>query len=101
MTGSKYCVEFDGKRLLVDCGLFQGYKQLRLRNWNPMPTPAAHIGVGGHLWATDGFRRDIERFRDTAWPVFCARLFGSDSFTASLGGGLVSAASADGRETLR
>jgi metallo-beta-lactamase family protein len=27
--------------LLVDCGLFQGYKQLRLRNWAPMPVPAA------------------------------------------------------------
>ena len=43
VTGSKYCVEHDGKRLLVDCGLFQGYKQLRLRNWNPLPTPAADI----------------------------------------------------------
>ena len=43
VTGSKYCVEFEGKRLLVDCGLFQGYKQLRLRNWNPMPTPADQI----------------------------------------------------------
>lgn len=43
VTGSKYGVEHDGKRLLVDCGLFQGYKQLRLRNWNPLPTPAADI----------------------------------------------------------
>ncbi|NBW55919.1 MAG: MBL fold metallo-hydrolase, partial [Betaproteobacteria bacterium] len=43
VTGSKYCVEHAGKRLLVDCGLFQGYKPLRLRNWNPMPTPAKDI----------------------------------------------------------
>jgi metallo-beta-lactamase family protein len=43
VTGSKYCVEHGGKRLLVDCGLFQGYKQLRLRNWNPMPVAAADI----------------------------------------------------------
>jgi metallo-beta-lactamase family protein len=43
VTGSKYCVEHGGKRLLVDCGLFQGYKQLRLRNWNPLPTPASEI----------------------------------------------------------
>ncbi len=43
VTGSKYCVEHGGKRLWVDCGLFQGYKQLRLRNWNPMPTPATDI----------------------------------------------------------
>lgn len=37
VTGSKYLVTCNGKRLLVDCGLFQGYKQLRLRNWNPLP----------------------------------------------------------------
>ena len=43
VTGSKYCVEYNGKRLLVDCGLFQGYKQLRLRNWNPMHVPASEI----------------------------------------------------------
>jgi metallo-beta-lactamase family protein len=43
VTGSKYCVEHGGKRLLVDCGLFQGYKPLRLRNWNPLPTPATDI----------------------------------------------------------
>jgi metallo-beta-lactamase family protein len=43
VTGSKYCVEHEGQRLLVDCGLFQGYKQLRLRNWNPMPVAAAKI----------------------------------------------------------
>jgi metallo-beta-lactamase family protein len=33
VTGSKYLVEHQGHRVLVDCGLFQGLKQLRLRNW--------------------------------------------------------------------
>lgn len=37
VTGSKYWVR-DGKHsVLIDCGLFQGYKQLRLRNWTPLP----------------------------------------------------------------
>lgn len=43
VTGSKYLVEHDGRRLLVDCGLFQGLKQLRLRNWSALPIPASSI----------------------------------------------------------
>ena len=43
VTGSKYLVTHEGQRLLVDCGLFQGYKQLRLRNWDPSPFAAADI----------------------------------------------------------
>lgn len=37
VTGSKYLLEHNGRRMLVDCGLFQGLKQLRLRNWEPFP----------------------------------------------------------------
>jgi metallo-beta-lactamase family protein len=37
VTGSKYLVDVDGKRILVDCGLFQGLKDLRVRNWQPLP----------------------------------------------------------------
>lgn len=33
VTGSKYLLEHGGRRVLVDCGLFQGLKELRLRNW--------------------------------------------------------------------
>lgn len=33
VTGSKYLVRSGGHQVLVDCGLFQGYKPLRLRNW--------------------------------------------------------------------
>ncbi len=37
VTGSKYAVEHEGRRVLVDCGLFQGLKELRERNWAPIP----------------------------------------------------------------
>jgi metallo-beta-lactamase family protein len=37
VTGSRFLVESDGARVLVDCGLFQGLKQLRLRNWSAPP----------------------------------------------------------------
>lgn len=43
VTGSKYLVEANGKRLLIDCGLFQGLKELRDRNWQPLPTDAKTI----------------------------------------------------------
>lgn len=43
VTGSKYLVESDGMRVLIDCGLFQGFKNLRLRNWEPFPVPPESI----------------------------------------------------------
>ena len=43
VTGSKYLLEHDGRRVLVDCGLFQGLKQLRLRNRDRLPLPAAGV----------------------------------------------------------
>ena len=43
VTGSKYLVRHGRHTLLVDCGLFQGYKQLRLRNWNPLPVAPNQI----------------------------------------------------------
>lgn len=43
VTGSKYLLSCDNKKILVDCGLFQGLKELRLRNWNPLPIDAASI----------------------------------------------------------
>ena len=59
VTGSKYLLEAQGGSVLVDCGLFQGLKALRLRNWEPPPVrPStldavvlthAHLDHSGYL----------------------------------------------------
>ncbi|RUW70744.1 MBL fold metallo-hydrolase [Mesorhizobium sp. M4B.F.Ca.ET.049.02.1.2] len=71
VTGSRYLVEADGHRILVDCGLFQGYKQLRARNRAPFPVPPesietvllthAHLDHSGYIPALvrDGFRGSV------------------------------------------
>lgn len=43
VTGSKYLLDADGVRVLIDCGMFQGLKQLRLLNWQHQPFDAAGI----------------------------------------------------------
>lgn len=43
VTGSRYLVEAGGRRVLVDCGMFQGLKELRLRNWAEPTVPSASI----------------------------------------------------------
>ena len=43
VTGSRYLVEANGARVLVDCGLFQGYKKLRERNWAEPPFEPARL----------------------------------------------------------
>src|SRR5437016_3043155 len=43
VTGSKYLLETDDARVLIDCGLFQGKKELRLRNWQRLPFDAASV----------------------------------------------------------
>lgn len=71
VTGSKYLLETAGYRVLVDCGLFQGHKELRLRNWAPLPISPqsvdavilthAHIDHSGYLplFVKHGFRGPI------------------------------------------
>ncbi len=43
VTGSKHLLDTGTHRVLVDCGLFQGLKELRERNWEPLPVEAAAI----------------------------------------------------------
>ena len=71
VTGSKYLVQTAQVKFLVDCGLFQGYKELRLRNWAPLPINPktldyillthAHIDHSGYipLLVRQGFRGKI------------------------------------------
>jgi len=71
VTGSKYLIEQGDKKILVDCGLFQGYKELRLRNWNRLPFDPealdavllthAHIDHSGYipLLVKQGFKGKI------------------------------------------
>jgi metallo-beta-lactamase family protein len=73
VTGSKHLLDINGFRLMIDCGMFQGMKMLRLRNWEEFPVePAsidaillthAHIDHTGYLprLVRDGF----------SGPVFC------------------------------
>ncbi|MCL5050016.1 MAG: MBL fold metallo-hydrolase [Firmicutes bacterium] len=86
VTGSKYLVETDSTRILVDCGLFQGYKWLRRRNWQPLPLSIdkvdavilthAHLDHSGFLPVLykHGFRGPVYAHEATAdlckvlWP---------------------------------
>lgn len=77
VTGSKYLLETNEARVLVDCGLFQGFKQLRLRNWAEPPfDPAgpdavvlthAHIDHSGYLpvLIRKGFKGPVYSTRGT------------------------------------
>jgi metallo-beta-lactamase family protein len=53
VTGSKYLLKAFGKNILIDCGLFQGLKELRLLNWDALPINSKEIDVvlltHGHL----------------------------------------------------
>lgn len=68
VTGSKHLLDTGRHRILVDCGLFQGLKELRLRNWQPLPIAArdidaiilthAHLDHSGYLprLVSEGFK---------------------------------------------
>lgn len=78
VTGSKFLLDINGTRTMIDCGLFQGLKELRLRNWGTLAVnPAsiasvllthAHIDHTGYLprLVRDGFRGPVYATNATA-----------------------------------
>jgi metallo-beta-lactamase family protein len=77
VTGSRYCLETEGRELLIDCGLFQE-RQFQSRNWDPCPIPAervdamllthVHIDHSGLIpkFVKEGFAGPIHCTRPTA-----------------------------------
>lgn len=78
VTGSKFLVQAGEEKVLVDCGMFQGLKDLRLQNWQPFPTDPslidaivithAHLDHCGYLprLVRQGFSRKIFLTKYTA-----------------------------------
>jgi metallo-beta-lactamase family protein len=73
VTGSQYLVEAGGRRLMVDCGMFQGEKALRLRNWaEPAVDPAtvdALVLTHTHLDHIGRVPRLVKQ--GFAGPIYC------------------------------
>ena len=75
VTGSKYLIESDRARVLIDCGLFQGQRELRDRNWAEPPFNAAAVDAvlltHAHIDHTGYLPRLVRHgFRG---PVYCSR----------------------------
>lgn len=78
VTGSKHLLELNGRRVLLDCGLYQGLKELRLRNWERFPVDPrsvdwvvlthSHIDHTGYLprLISEGFHGPVSATAATA-----------------------------------
>jgi metallo-beta-lactamase family protein len=103
VTGSRYLLDTGDRRILIDCGLFQGLKELRLRNWAPLPVEPssidavvlthAHLDHSGYLprLVAGGFRGRVfstPGTRDLCTLVLpdSARIQQEDARNANAGG---------------
>jgi metallo-beta-lactamase family protein len=71
VTGSKYLIQTEQKSIMIDCGMFQGLKELRERNWEKLPIEAENVDyvllTHGHLdhvgylprFVKEGFKGEI------------------------------------------
>jgi metallo-beta-lactamase family protein len=75
VTGSRYLVEAPRGRVLVDCGLFQGPKKLRERNWAPLPFDAAKLDAVVLTHAHIDHAGFLPRLCNAGFqgPVYCTR----------------------------
>ena len=87
VTGSKYLVENGEHRVLVDCGLFQGFKALRLKNWaafpiNPNGIDAvvlthAHLDHSGYLPLLVKLVSPVRCFAQMPRPIYARSVAGT------------------------
>ncbi len=75
VTGSKHLLEVDNKKILIDCGLFQGLKELRLKNWDEFPVDVDDIDAvlitHAHIDHTGYLPRLVRQ--GYSGPVLCTR----------------------------
>jgi metallo-beta-lactamase family protein len=75
VTGSRFLLDIGNFRLLFDCGLFQGLKELRLRNWDPFPVETASIDAVVISHAHNDHTGYLPRLVKEGFngPIYCTR----------------------------
>jgi metallo-beta-lactamase family protein len=74
VTGSRTLVRFDGYQILLDCGLFQGPKEIRQKNWDPVLMPEKKVDAVVLTHAHLDHSGFLPRFFKQGWrgPIYCS-----------------------------
>jgi metallo-beta-lactamase family protein len=75
VTGSKFLLESEEANILIDCGMFQGLKELREKNWEPFPTDASAIDF---VLLTHGHLDDTGYLPSLVMQGFRGKIIGTD-----------------------